>query len=90
MIKYLLNIFVCVNLWGCLGTNPVIPPAVPSLRTVKFSDQLLQDCKDLPKLKSSNDTDIKDHVSSVVELYVTCATNKRLENIEVKKAFNIP
>lgn len=89
MIKYLTMIFVCVNLWGCPGTAPVIPPAIPSLGTVKFNADLLKDCPDLPKMKSGNDTDIKDHSASVIGMYVECATNKRLENAEIKKALNI-
>jgi hypothetical protein len=67
------------------------PPAIPQgPATVSFDKGLLTDCDDLPKLKSSTDTDTNDWIASVTKSYSACAVNKHKENVQIKKALNIP
>jgi hypothetical protein len=75
-------------LTGC-ETVPKVPTVPGDTKTVEFDRALLKDCPDLPKAKSGADTDLKDWAASVTGLYVECATNKKKENREVKKAFNL-
>ena len=73
---------------GC-ETMPKVPTVPGDKKVVEFDRSLLKDCKDLPKAKSGSDTDLKDWAADVTGAYVDCATNKKKENREVKKAFNI-
>lgn len=75
-------------LGGCAST-PVVPTVPGDKKEVDFDRSLLKDCPDLPKAKSGSDTDLKDWAAAVTNLYVDCATNKKKQNREVKKAFNL-
>jgi hypothetical protein len=77
---------VAASLAGCTATMPTVPG---DKQSVNFNAALLQDCKDLPKTKSSSDEDLKDWATIVIDSYIDCATNKKKENAEIKKALNI-
>lgn len=77
-----------LSLGGCATAIQV--PAVPGdKKVVDFDRSLLADCPELPKAKSGSDTDLKDWAEAVIKVHTECAVNKKKQNREVKKAFNI-
>lgn len=63
--------------------------ATISEKSMDFDESLLQDCPRLPQLKDSTDTAIQEHNAEVYRLYNACASQKLLENREIRKALNI-
>jgi hypothetical protein len=55
----------------------------------KFDQRLLAECKDLPKLKSSKEEDVKPWIDTVANQYGECRELKRKQNAETKKALKI-
>jgi hypothetical protein len=75
-------------LTGCATTGVTTAP-VATDGTVKFDERLVADCKPLPKLEDTTDVVLLDYTKQLFELYADCAKAKKLENEEVKKAFNL-
>ena len=85
-----ISLLMIVVLVGC-GSSPKDQPVpIPvDAPKVNIDYRLLEECTELPKLKSSRDVDVLEHERQVISEYFKCKASKKALNDEVKKAFNL-